>query len=105
MKKLILIALMWASAATAASDGYTFKNKMDYNKSEVLVEFVVVPSRDHLRSRAEEMKVYVPEDQKLRAFSVLRKDRCIIYMVDPKRDYAPEDIGHELMHCKYGRWH
>jgi hypothetical protein len=26
-------------------------------------------------------------------------------MVDPKVEYQPEFVGHEMLHCFYGQWH
>lgn len=30
---------------------------------------------------------------------------CDMYIYDPKYDYEPEFIGHELVHCLYGDFH
>lgn len=112
MNKLIgLVALLAASAATAGNkgaDGYTFAVKAMNNKS-LQVQVVEYPSEAALTAawiKADPRRI--PDGRRLMAFSQLdadSKDYCVIHIVDPKVHYAPESVGHELLHCIYGDWH
>lgn len=47
----------------------------------------------------------IPAD--LQAYSTYNESgtRCTINIVDPKEQYRPQWLGHELVHCLYGKWH
>ena len=107
MKKIIaaIIALS-ATPALASADGFTF-GKAEFDRPDVEVQFVVLRSQQELQAEAERLGAWVDDDRRIRAFSLIQKNsnKCVIYMLTPDRNYQPEYIGHELMHCKYGRWH
>ena len=50
-------------------------------------------------------KAVAAEGRDLMAWSVLRPSGCEVHIVDPAVKYAPEWIGHEIVHCVYGRFH
>lgn len=107
MKHTIAAALLAvATPAFAAPDGFTF-GKAEYDRSAIEVEFVVFRTAGELQAEAERLGAWTGEGKAIRAFSAIRPGggKCTIYMLDPKFDYMPQYIGHELMHCKYGRWH
>ena len=89
----------------AAPDGYEFAGK-EFNNLDTKIEFVVHPSYADLRESARSVGIKNPGRTK--AYSILyRPDykRCVVHIVDPDVVYAPEYIGHEIVHCIYGRWH
>lgn len=98
---------LWAGAADArghpAADGYVFKRK-EYVQLRLDVRIV-----EHANYR--ELKAAMPAGTQpfaddVKAWSAVSADGfCEIHIVDQKKAYAPEALGHELAHCIYGRWH
>lgn len=90
--------------APTAPDGYTF-DRPQYVETKFTTEIVLVDNQ------AELVKLAPAGTQKfgteLMAFARLNRDqhRCTIYMVDARRAYQPQWLGHELAHCIYGDWH
>ena len=85
-------------------DGYYFEQE-SMIRTSFTTDIVLV------KDFAELKKVYVARGGKdvddLAAFTLLSQteNKCTIFMVDPKNNYEPEYIGHELVHCIYGEWH
>lgn len=96
-----------------ASDAYYFEEK-EYTLIEQDYIFVVVENKEEWN---ELVKQYVGDGyagDQMGAFSRLRLNRqdpnlagseCIVYIKDPTWQYEPEYIGHEIIHCLFGKWH
>ena len=83
-------------------DGYTFAATND-PRPTVIVTYRVYPDFKALRAAAKEAGIgNVPQ---VGAFSTQNGNVCVIHSIDPKRDYRPDLIGHEYLHCVYGQWH
>jgi len=108
----LLIASCDNSPATKmGSDDYYFEDK-EYTLIDQKYTFIVVPNKEEWDALADKY-VGIP-GKDLGAFSRLRLNRasptlegseCIVYIRDPNWMYEPEFIGHEIIHCLYGRWH
>lgn len=90
------------------ADGYYFE-KESFTRTDFPVEIVLVKSSAEM-SKLIATKKNVQgtiEPKNVAAFSTIRihDPKCTIYMLDPKIQYEPEFIGHELVHCIYGVWH
>lgn len=86
-------------------DGYEFEGK-EFNNIDTKIEFVVHPSYSDLHKSA--AAAGVKDARSVKAYSVLQKPdykKCTVHIIDPDVVYAPEYIGHEIVHCIYGRWH
>ena len=99
----------WKPSNKKAADGYYFEESQ-WTRTEFPVEIVLVQSREEMAREVAKRKGQIegkikPTD--VAAFAVIRPfdTRCTIYMLDPKVQYEPEYIGHELVHCIYGAWH
>lgn len=92
-----------------SADGYYFE-KPTFVREEFPVRIVLVKSYDEMLERVNEQGgrfVGTIKPKEIAAFSVIKSEdkTCTIYMIDPKVQYRPELIGHELTHCIYGFWH
>lgn len=105
MKYWILAALALAGCNQKAADGYTLE-KTEYNKTALGVGFVDYPDQQSFNEAARRFKA-VKEGKETLAFSRLfpYENRCEIHILDPLKAYHPELIGHEIAHCRYGRFH
>lgn len=83
-------------------DGYEFSDPKD-PRSTITVTVKVYP--DYKSVREAVMALGVKAVPKVWAFSVVKGNTCTIHMIDPNKDYRPELIGHEYLHCVYGQWH
>lgn len=102
---LALVSISTAAvAATKGLDGYEFY-KGEFHKTQIDLTVVEVKDSTELRTMARKMGANLPPDTG--AFSAWSPDnnKCVIYIITPTRKYMPEQMGHELMHCMYGRWH
>jgi hypothetical protein len=109
-----LIATLLVAAAVSgfqlsdnlkSSDGYQFSGK-EFNNTDTKIEFVIHPSYRDLRQSAQENGI--KNSKSVMAFSTLNGHdykQCVVHIIDPNVVYAPEYIGHEIVHCIYGRWH
>lgn len=108
MKKLLTLLLPFALIAcdTGSADGYKFEEK-EFESLTPNIEFVPVENKAELVQRFKAANGHIPEDRELQAFSILYPDTntCIVFIIDPVRSYEPEWIGHEVVHCIYGRFH
>jgi hypothetical protein len=97
-----------ASRGKKGADGYYFE-KETFTRTQLQVNVVLVQSQAEMTALIKEKdNVQGTINPNLTAaFSTLavNEPRCTIYMLDPKVQYEPEFIGHELVHCIYGVWH
>ena len=113
-----LIVLLFISSCDTDTnkkgpDDYYFEQK-EYTLIEQEYIFVVV---DNKKEWNDLVKQYVGPGytgDQMGAFSRLRLNRedpnlagseCIVYIKDPEWVYEPEFIGHEIVHCLFGKWH
>lgn len=106
MKKasiLLGLALLTACGPDEGTDGYAIAYQ-EYNQRRLTVDFVDYANEVSFKAAAS--KRGLDKDQVL-AFSHIDKERgkCEIHIVDPVLMYKPELIGHEIAHCRYGRFH
>lgn len=102
-----LTALLTAcDSKPVGKDGYTFGQET-FTRTEFPVEVVLLKSERELSVAYAARNIRGVKPESVAAFAIIRRNdpRCTIYMVDPKLNYQPEWIGHELVHCIYGEWH
>lgn len=107
MKKRVF-ALAFACALLAAchsqgSDGYTFADE-EFERTDPAITVVVHPSLADLRAKAP-ATARQTGGRELMAWSAIRANGCEVHVVDPRKAWFPEWIGHETAHCIWGRWH
>lgn len=110
MRAALILALTLAGCDARdnapGTDGYRF-GKAEFVRTSPVVEIVVHPGAADLQRAAK--AAGVTEVHSAAAWSTLNPTDparpCRIHIVDPAVKYEPEWIGHELMHCAYGRWH
>ena len=109
MLKYIVMSLLLCVCAPAVaqikSDGYEFKGNPPILRSEFTTVIVQHDSLDSLNKAAK--KYYGTRSRQVHAFNIYNLDKniCTIHIIKPAKDYMPEHIGHELVHCIYGNWH
>jgi hypothetical protein len=94
---------------SAGDDDYTFDRK-EFVRTQSDVRFVAHRSLADLRSAAPADTTAATQAEGRQMFAWSRLSgvgygHCEVHYVDPAVSYQPEWIGHELMHCAYGRWH
>ena len=96
-----------------ASDEYYFEDK-EYTLIEQDYIFVVVDNKEEWNDLVKQYVGRAYTGDQMGAFSRLRLNRqdpnlagseCIVYIKDPTWVYEPEFIGHEIVHCLFGKWH
>lgn len=104
MRRLVpLAALMLAACHPQGSDGYRFADE-EFERREPAITVVVHPSLADLRDKAPSA-ARETGDRELMAWSLIRPTGCEIHIVDPRKEWRPEWLGHEAAHCIWGRWH
>ena len=101
---LFSLAVVASASAQTAADGYKFRG----NPPPLRLEFgTVVVEHDSSAKLADSIRQYGINSTEVHAFSVYDPNTniCTIHIVKPARIYMPEHMGHELMHCVYGKWH
>lgn len=104
---LALLALaILAGCKGPAADGYKFEGA-EYERAHVTLRIVTHDDLPSLRLAALGAGAQVEQGREIMAWSLISGDRatCTVHVVNPRRSYAPEWLGHELAHCIYGRWH
>lgn len=105
MIKQLLFSLTMVASATAqkAPDGYEFKGNPPALRTTFTTVIVEYESTNKLNQVAKEYGL----TKRTHAFNIYNLDKniCTIHIVKPSKDYMPEHIGHELVHCIYGAWH
>jgi hypothetical protein len=109
MKKLTLTLLLLLAACNqphnTGKDQYEFQRKEVFN-SHLNINIVEHPTLKDLQAAGNARKATTTDTVLVQAWSVIdNKGNCTIHIVDPQVKYAPEFIGHELVHCIYGRFH
>lgn len=109
MKTNLILGLLLLAVPTTiharprpASDGYYFEQG-DMQRTKMTLTIELYPSEEALRASSPEFANF-PE-LVAKSTWMTQTPVCTIKMVDPAKLYEPEFIGHELVHCIYGRWH
>jgi len=104
MKYLFSLFLLASPAYAQASDGYKFLGDPPALRHEFTTEVVEYNSRRELEEASIKFGLGHLE---VHAFSTFNKNTnvCTIHIIKPSFRYLPEHIGHELIHCVYGKWH
>lgn len=79
--------------------------KPEFVKDEMVIRVHVFDNKKDLH---EAIQKYNPKDlQWVAGLSVFSPDdnRCDIYVLKIRKESDLDTWGHELAHCKYGRWH
>lgn len=95
------------SKGKIGKDGYYFEQE-SFTRTNLQIQIVLYDTPLQLKTEFARRRNNISENRELVAFSTLNTNGtevCTIHMVDPKRSYAPEFIGHEMTHCIYGEWH
>ena len=103
-RTIILAAAALTASCDQPADGCRYEGA-SFERDTVDVHVVTYQSEHELLAAARERHVVVGEGRKLRAFAVIRGDRCIMHIIDPAVSYQPQWIGHEFVHCIRGDWH
>jgi hypothetical protein len=103
----LVASLALATPALAGSDNYSVETK-EWDRMSFPVEVTVHKTMSELRQAA--LQAGVPRDQlrETYAFSTISKNPltpCHIHTVEQSQANTRLYIGHELLHCMYGRWH
>ena len=94
-------------AAPRGTDAYRFATK-EVEKTEIVLTIKVMPSIAALQEAAHQHYGFdFDTAARTLAFSAwtVEGKACTIYLLDPSVFYMPDQYGHELMHCVFGRWH
>ena len=107
MLKYIIMSLLFCmpAAAQTASDGYRFIGdpppiRLQFNT--VVIEY---DTPEELSNAIREFGFAARKAKNIHAFAAVQGNTCTIHIVKPAKDYMPEHIGHEIVHCIYGNWH
>lgn len=115
MKKLIIGAMLilgilfvpgCEQSHKKAVDGYYFE-KETFLRTQIQVKIVLIKNQTEMDKLSAQHGMKTVPNEVIKAFATLSKNEpaCTIYVIDPKIEYNPEWIGHELVHCIYGDWH
>lgn len=90
-------------------DGYAYTQK-EINAEFMIVQIKRFPSFEALTKAVEEDLGIIPDDALgFGGYTLLKHEDgisyCITYIIDPSKFYAPELIGHEMVHCMDGNFH
>lgn len=103
---IIALALLGCDGGpNTGADGYQFGGREQGWPDEMVITFVEHPTITDMRRAGKVAGAHVEQGRELHAWSSINNGNCIINIVSPDVAYAPEWVGHEVMHCKYGRWH
>jgi hypothetical protein len=104
---LMGLALSFALPASARGapslDGYSFE-RPEFEQTNVRLTFVPVRDQVEMKRLAGSFGL-VSQTGTIKAFSIYKKGTCVIYAEDPRLQYEPEFLGHELAHCIFGNFH
>lgn len=98
----VLAALALTACGQSAPDGYTFEGAQ-WSRTSGDITFVLYPDRRSVAAAAP--AVAHRDGEELMAWSIASPSRCTVHVVDPRRDWQPEWLGHEVAHCMFGEWH
>lgn len=88
-----------------AADGYYFELPAHLIQPQPTITVVLYPSEWEFKNEVNRRHIITEGD--VFGFSVIDPvtNTCQINIVDPKVNYKPEELGHELTHCLYGDFH
>lgn len=72
------------------------------------VRIISYKNRAELNAAARAAGIGIANTRNMNAFSTMPVNPggvCTIHTLNPKVNTVRTDLGHELMHCAYGRWH
>lgn len=101
---LTLVVACDSPVGKVGADGYRF-GKPSFERSQIDMRVVTYKTRREFMIAAKKHGV---KSDTVVAFSELKPPEfnvCIVHIMDPRVDYQPEFMGHELAHCLYGQWH
>ena len=106
---VMICGLLLASCGqqkNVGADGYRFE-EATLDRKELNVKIVFVQSNQEMNALEKEHNAEAQPGYEIAAFATYSQTEphCTIYAIDPKVNYQPEWIGHELVHCVYGVWH
>lgn len=104
MRRLLLLTVaLFAVAACDRQDGYRFERRQ-FERAQPGITVVTHPSLADLRAKAP--RGTEPDGQDLYGWSIIHAGGgCELHVVDPRKSWMPEWLGHEAAHCIWGRWH
>lgn len=107
LKYIAILCIIFLSVGQShgqAADGYKFLGNPPILRNEFQTIVVEHNSRKELAEASREFGLIHTD---VHAFSTFDKEKntCTIHIIKPSLNYMPEHIGHELVHCFYGRWH
>lgn len=107
MRKFVLAAMAFAALAGCSSkgaDGYEFEREQVVQTS-FTTQVTLTDNYKQVATLLAEVSPSTPINEFLFGFATVRNGHCHIVMVDPRKSYRPEQIGHEFTHCIFGEWH
>ena len=108
MLKYIVMSLLLCMPAVAqerASDGYRFRGDPPPIRLEFNTVVKEYDTPEELSRAIREFGFTALKAKDIHAFAAVQGNTCTIHIIKPAKDYMPEHIGHELVHCIYGNWH
>jgi hypothetical protein len=100
----MLLLAVEPSHSQVASDGYKFFGNPPLLRQEFSTVVIEHESRNELVEAGREAGLNFIEVHAFSTFNV-QTNVCTIHIIKPSVRYLPEHIGHELVHCLYGKWH
>lgn len=102
---LLALALLGCDGGpNTGSDGYQFEGREKGWPNDLPISVIEHKTVVDMRRAGKVAGAKIEQGRELNAWSSI-DGKCVIHIVSPETVYAPEWPGHELMHCKYGRWH
>lgn len=91
-------------AGNIGPDGYRFE-KQDFERTKLTITVVPYDNRKTFEAAARSRGI--KEVDLLMAFATYNptKPECTVHIIRPSKHYGPQWIGHEFVHCIYGRFH
>lgn len=92
-------------ANPVAADGYRFE-RAEWVNTDLRVRLVLHETVEDLAREAKRAGAAVSGEEAVQAWGEIdAHGNCTLHIVDPRKRYMPEWIGHELTHCAFGRFH
>jgi hypothetical protein len=101
----LLLCVSMPAAAQIASDGYRFRGDPPPIRLEFSVIVKEYDTPEELSSAIRGLGFTARKAKDIHAFAAVQGNVCTIHIIKPAKDYMPEHIGHEMVHCIYGNWH
>lgn len=101
-----LIVTPVCAQRSSRTDGFKFKAAEYYRQSPAITIITHQSETELLAAMPADTKQLMrAENRTLHAWSKINGNRCEVHVVDPRVNYMPEYIGHEITHCLYGQFH